>query len=168
MKTTATREKRAKNGSPTSAAPVEVLSVYLEKNPIVQAVIRDLVKILRNGDLPTGERQWAETALGDALFHYQSPKSGKRGRIVPAQKVPRPAGVKAAHDRMEGEEKEFAAKLARLLKEKEVSQTELANRVGVGRSAISMMLSRHCRPQRRTLEKIAHALDVPLQALWPA
>jgi transcriptional regulator with XRE-family HTH domain len=68
---------------------------------------------------------------------------------------------------MEEEERVFAANLTRLLQEQKMSQAELARRVGVGPSAISMMLSRRCRPQRRTVEKIAQALGVDVRHLWP-
>ncbi len=48
-----------------------------------------------------------------------------------------------------------------------MSQVELAAAIGVGQPAISMMLSRNCRPQRRTVECIARALEVTPNDLWP-
>ena len=39
--------------------------------------------------------------------------------------------------------------------------------IGVGQPAISMVLTRNCRPQRRTVEKIAKALDVSAEEVWP-
>jgi transcriptional regulator with XRE-family HTH domain len=59
---------------------------------------------------------------------------------------------------MEQAEAAFAATLARLLAERQFTQAQLAERIGVGQSSISMLLKRRCRPQRRTLGKLAEAL----------
>lgn len=69
--------------------------------------------------------------------------------------------------RMDKVEAAFAATLARLLAERQLTEAELAERIGVGRPAISMLLKRRCRPQRRTLSKLAEALGVPVDELWP-
>jgi transcriptional regulator with XRE-family HTH domain len=53
------------------------------------------------------------------------------------------------------------------MEERGVTQTELAERIGVGQPAISNMLCRQCRPQKRTVEKIAAALEVAPEELWP-
>jgi lambda repressor-like predicted transcriptional regulator len=148
-------------------AALEVLPAYLEKSAIVQAIIRDLLKIALNEQLPAAERKWAETAIQDALFRHTTSKPGQRGAVVTREDREKVAGLKEAHERMEEEERVFAANLARLLQEQNLSQAELARRVGVGPSAISMMLSRRCRPQRRTVEKIAQALGVDVCQLWP-
>jgi lambda repressor-like predicted transcriptional regulator len=167
MQTSTRQDRSHKNGSEVVASPAEVLSAYLEKSAIVQAVIRDLVTILRDASLPPAERHWAETSLHDALFRRRTPPSGKPERGVSVEERQRLPGLREAQQRLEEEEKVFAANLARLLEEKSVSQAELARRVGVGSSAISMMLARRCRPQNRTVEKIAQALGVELRELWP-
>lgn len=63
--------------------------------------------------------------------------------------------LSAAHQelraRMDQAEAAFAATLARLMAERQLTQAQLAERTGVGQSAISMLLKRRCRPQRRTL-----------------
>jgi transcriptional regulator with XRE-family HTH domain len=70
-------------------------------------------------------------------------------------------------ERIEREVQRFADTLAQMLAEKKMTQAELAQRIGVGQSAISMMLSRKCRPQPRTLGKLAEALGVSVETLWP-
>lgn len=77
------------------------------------------------------------------------------------------AGHRAVRERIESVVRPFADTLARLLAEKQMTQAELARRIGVGQSAISTMLSRRCRPQPRTLGKLADALGVPVEDLWP-
>jgi lambda repressor-like predicted transcriptional regulator len=167
MQASTRQERSPKNGAGTAASPAQVLAAYLEKRSVVQAVIRDLVNLCMVEKVPPEERGWAETALQDALFRHQSSPENRRGRVVSVEETRQLAGVREAHQRMEEEERMFAANLVRLLEEKNISQAELARRVGVQPSAISMMLSRRCRPQRRTVEKMAQALAVDLRELWP-
>lgn len=76
-------------------------------------------------------------------------------------------GVKTALEEMAQEETAFVSKVSRLLAEKQLTQAELAKMVGVSQPAISMILSRRCRPHPRTIGKIAAALDVKVEELWP-
>lgn len=71
-------------------------------------------------------------------------------------------------DDMDNEEASFADRLASTMKAKGVSQVELASLIGVGQPAVCMMLARDCRPQRRTVEKLAAVLGVSPQDLWPS
>jgi DNA-binding XRE family transcriptional regulator len=76
------------------------------------------------------------------------------------------AAHRSVQERIDAEVRLFADTLTRLLAENQLTQAELARRVGVGQSAISMMLSRKCRPQPKTLGKLADALGVPVEELW--
>ena len=49
----------------------------------------------------------------------------------------------------------------------EMTQAQLAGVVGIGQPAISMMLKRQCRPQQRTVQRLAEALGVAAEKLWP-
>jgi lambda repressor-like predicted transcriptional regulator len=69
--------------------------------------------------------------------------------------------------RMDEQEATFAYRLRGLMDERGLTQTELAAKVGIGQPAISMMLNRACRPQRKTVRRIAAALEVEPDALWP-
>lgn len=53
-----------------------------------------------------------------------------------------------------------------ILKEKGITQQELADNLGVSRSAIVKMLAGN--PSQETLEKIASALNVPMWQLFAA
>jgi transcriptional regulator with XRE-family HTH domain len=70
-------------------------------------------------------------------------------------------------ERMDSQEAAFANKLRDLLKNKGLTQGDLASRVGCSQPAISQMLTRKCRPQRQTILKLAAALDVHPRELWP-
>ncbi|TVS20258.1 MAG: XRE family transcriptional regulator [Planctomycetaceae bacterium] len=76
--------------------------------------------------------------------------------------------MREAMDEMEREEEMFAQRLRAIMKEKGVTQTQLAESLKIGQSAISNMLHRQCRPQRRTVLRLAEALSVNPADLWPA
>jgi transcriptional regulator with XRE-family HTH domain len=48
-----------------------------------------------------------------------------------------------------------------------MTQAQLADKLGLGQPAISMMLQRNCRPQKRTVVRLADALGVAPEELWP-
>jgi transcriptional regulator with XRE-family HTH domain len=68
---------------------------------------------------------------------------------------------------MAREESIFAQRVDSLMREKELTQELLAERIGVSQPAISNMLTRKCRPQRRTVARIATALNVRPEEIWP-
>ena len=68
---------------------------------------------------------------------------------------------------MDDQEAQFAERLRKLMKDKCITQKQLAKSVGCSQPAISQMLNRKCRPQRKTLEKMAIALNVDVKELWP-
>lgn len=72
-----------------------------------------------------------------------------------------------ASRRMDAEEATFAERLGAVMAGKGFSQSRLARASGVGQPAISMMLARSCRPQRRTVERLSRALGVAPIDLWP-
>lgn len=67
---------------------------------------------------------------------------------------------------MDAEESAFAQRLRELMAIKGLTQAELADKVGIGQPAISMMLNRACRPQRKTILRFAEALGVSPEELW--
>lgn len=67
---------------------------------------------------------------------------------------------------LDSQEKAFAEKLRELMKARAITQVELASRIGCTQPAISQMLKRQCRPQRRTILALADALNVSPRDLW--
>ncbi len=75
--------------------------------------------------------------------------------------------LQAEVEKMDSQEAQFADRLRQIMKDKHITQKQLAARVECTQPAISQMLNRKCRPQRSTLEKIATALQVDIRELWP-
>jgi transcriptional regulator with XRE-family HTH domain len=69
---------------------------------------------------------------------------------------------------LENEETVFADRLRAEMERKNISQETLAAMTGVGQPAISNILTRRCRPQRKTVARFAQALNVSEEELWPA
>jgi DNA-binding XRE family transcriptional regulator len=142
----------------------EVLLAFFRLDAATQKDIRNQVTLVSNPNTPEAERSRAEKAVveilrsagekpANALVVSRSERFGPRHQEVRTQ--------------MEQAEAAFAGTLARLMAERQLTQVQLAERVGVGQSAISMLLKRRCRPQRRTLGKLAEALGVSVEELWP-
>lgn len=68
---------------------------------------------------------------------------------------------------MESQEVIFADRVKAILEQKNITQEQLAEQIDCARSAVSEMLSRKARPQRKTIFKMAAALNVEPTALWP-
>ena len=100
--------------------------------------------------------------IADALFPDLSAEQG-----VQAVEVPE-VGHESVAAEMDREEETFASRVAIQMVLQGKTQADLAHAVGVGQPAISLMLSRQARPQRRTVEKFALALGVSIGDLWPS
>jgi transcriptional regulator with XRE-family HTH domain len=57
-------------------------------------------------------------------------------------------------------------RLRELREEKKLSQGDLMNRTGLARSYISRVENGHTTPSLETMEKLAHALEIPLYAIF--
>ena len=68
---------------------------------------------------------------------------------------------------MDRQEEHFADRVLALMRERDMTQAQLANACEIGQPAVSNLLSRRSRPQRRTVEKIARALGVATSEIWP-
>lgn len=76
------------------------------------------------------------------------------------------AEAKRIHAAMARQEAAFVDAVQKIMKERGITQKTLAEKTGVGQPAVSMILSRKCRPQRGTVQKVAKALGVDAKRLW--
>jgi DNA-binding Xre family transcriptional regulator len=135
-----------------------LFKAYLELTDSHQVALRRVIEIVNDEQADLDERERALDAIVDALSPHTFPFPGNshdHNRSVHLQ------------GEMDNEEATFAARLKALLAMKKVTQIELAKRIGVRQSAVSMMVNRSSRPQRSTVEKIARALVVAPEYLWP-
>ena len=135
-----------------------------------------MLEILNDPETDSDERMATVYTVADLLFPNTHEGDKQLGiDLADLEKIARDpnnahavaAGTPAVIDAMDAEEATFAERLAATMREQNVTQTALAERVGLHQSAISMMLSRDCRPQKRTVTKLAAALGVEPAALWP-
>lgn len=136
---------------------------YIECKPEVQQVIQELSAIVESDEATQEEREYAVSVMVEALFPGLAADTLEthRGWL---------SSEDTAKERQEVDNQEvfFGDKVRQLMTEKNISQELLAERVGVGQPAISNILNRKCRPQQKTIAKVATALGVSPSELWPA
>jgi lambda repressor-like predicted transcriptional regulator len=139
---------------------VAIRNAYDQCDPEIQAVVDCMIRIWNNEESTEDERKRAIHTITDAIFPGESVNMlDDCGRL--AKRDPH-----GRNEQMIEEEQTFAQRLSAFLTEKEMTQEQLASAIGVGQSAISNMLNRQCRPQRKTVARIAAALGVEPAELW--
>ncbi len=144
------------------------LRAYLECSDEVQADIRELLDVLSDPATDDDDRESTLMTLADALF--PNPHEGELGMDLEQSErlgAAHSDETRAALEELDREERTFAERLRRLMDARALSQLALAKMLGVSQPAISNMLNRQCRPQRRTVTRIAEALQVTPEELWP-
>jgi lambda repressor-like predicted transcriptional regulator len=146
-----------------------LLMAYLECSPELQQHAIKLIQTITATETDDEDREFACITLADVLFpntHEGDQKLGLDMSDVErlARQHPDTNGVL---DEMDKEESVFSDRLLQAMESKGMTQAELAEKIGIGQPAISMMLSRDCRPQKRTLIKLADALGITPTDLWP-
>jgi predicted XRE-type DNA-binding protein len=150
-----------------AASPIVL--AFAECDEELREEARELFKALASGQLDE-EQRIATTALLAEILFPNADQDGLPGLdLVEAEQIAPRANPEAKDvlGQMDAEEAEFAKRLRQLMEAKNMTQAELASVVGVGQPAISMMLNRSCRPQKKTVLRFAQALGVAPQELWP-
>ena len=141
---------------------LEIKSAYDECDVEIRDVIDDMCAICASEDAGEDQKRRAMHTILEALF----PSLAVDVMESLGKMRSRPES-EAFEQEMDSEEGTFAERLKATMQAKGWSQEKLAERTGVGQPAISNMLNRQSRPQTRTVLKIAEALDVPPEDLWP-
>jgi lambda repressor-like predicted transcriptional regulator len=155
-------------GLTTSRMFAEVLQAYLECSEEVQEVIRDMAAIVNDPDATPDEQAMACATISEALFPWRY--DGHLG--VDLEDEERSAAEhgkdsEPVYADMNKQEKHFSERVQAIMTERGMTQADLAKACGIGQPAVSNLLSRGSRPQRRTVEKIAGALGVTPSEIWP-
>lgn len=139
---------------------------YQAASPKIKEVIEAMCLIVNDKDATHEERESALDTLNEALFPMS--KDGEYGVALEKIKIlPTDEGQDHADAAsLNAQEAHFANRVNALMKKRGLTQAVLAERIGVGQPAVSMILNRECRPQRRTVKKIADALGVTPAEIW--
>jgi transcriptional regulator with XRE-family HTH domain len=136
----------------------------------VQEVVISLLRVVKDRNTTSIERQRALMTIADALYLNPDEEDGQYGQDLAASEAyaaTRNAPLEREVQKMNTQEEAFAKRLRELMDAKQISQRELAERVGCSQPAISQMMNRMCRPQKKTILKLAEALNVQPRELWP-
>lgn len=169
--TIVSREERTQlNETNQHLAPIVArwLHAYWECSSEVQIVVREMFDIVTDEHAEDDEKEIAIATALEALF--PSSHNGALGadlEELERDNKNRCRGAAKTIESMDQEEAVFSDRVNRVMKDKGMTQELLAKAVGIGQPAISMLLSRGARPQRRTVARIAEALGVPPSDLWP-
>ena len=141
---------------------------YMECSDELQQSAVAMINAIVDPESDEDDRVLAQMTLADILF--PNPHNGLQGTdLVECEAIGAEdeEETRAELERMDRQEATFAERLRAEMKAKDITQVELAEKIGVGQSAIAMMLARECRPQRRTIRRLANALGVSCESLWP-
>jgi predicted XRE-type DNA-binding protein len=167
--TTMTRHPRETQG-PDINRPAGTLfakvfaEVYLNASDEIKEVIESMSKIVNDPAADDEERNAALDTLVEALFPPKHPDN--LGVDLEEFEDGGSAEAKRIHAAMARQEATFADAVQKLMKGRGITQKALAEKIGIGQPAVSMILSRKCRPQQATIGKIAKALRVESKTLW--
>ncbi|MFO0916517.1 MAG: helix-turn-helix transcriptional regulator [Pirellulales bacterium] len=139
------------------------LSAYKECSPEIQSIVDEMTGIVNDDNATKEEKEHAIDVVIEALFPslIQDIKEAHR-RFTESGPI-----VDEAVQSLDRQEAGFASRLRELMDDRGMTQAELAAAIGVKQPAISMMLNRDCRPQQRTVMRLADALQVLPDELWP-
>lgn len=162
------QEVRTKSVIAQAQGAAELFHALMECGDDLQKHAFALIGILLDPETDDDDRFMAASTLADVL--YPNTHEGDRMLGMDLKEAERIAQdnpeARAALADMDREEASFADALAAAMTARGVSQSELAKRVGIGQPAISMMLARECRPQKRTVRRLAEGLGMNPTELW--
>jgi predicted XRE-type DNA-binding protein len=144
------------------------LQAYLECSDEIQKAIREMLEILNDPETDDDDRESTLFTLADALF--PNPYEGKLGMdLLEAETLGADCSreMREALEEMDAEEESFAEHLRGVMEQRGLTQQALAERLGIGQPAVSNLLKRQSRPQRRTVSRLAEVLNVSPRELWP-
>jgi len=134
----------------------------------VRQTVLSMLTVIENSESTFQDRQRACSTIRDAFEKSDDPDSyGVNLARSEVNAAARHASVDNMANELDSQEAAFAEKLRELMKARAITQSELASRIGCTQPAISQMLTRECRPQRKTILGLANALNVDPCELWP-
>ena len=139
-----------------------LLHAYKECSAEVQEIVNEMTEIIVDDQTSADEKSHATDALVEALF----PALMSEVREIDEYRNAHPSTSQVC-DELDQQEAGFADRLRGQMEKRGMTQEDLAAATGVRQPAISNMLKRRCRPQRRTITRFAEALGIEPEELWP-
>lgn len=129
-----------------------------------QNVASRMLRIIEDAEATEADRRRACNTIREALRipgeGVQAPLTDSREQYLSG------FGRDESVNRYRSQELRFWDSVQLLMKSRNITQAQLAERLGTSQPSVSQMLSRRCRPQRSTIMNIAGALGVSPQELW--
>jgi lambda repressor-like predicted transcriptional regulator len=155
------------NSALHAASPIVLALEECEDELREEAI--ELFRQLASGELTPDEEFATVTLLAEILFpnrdvNHLPGLDFEASEPLAKQQTPE---AEAVFEEMNRQEASFADNLRDLMEKNGMTQADLAEKLGIGQPAVSMMLQRQCRPQKRTVIRIAEALGVEPSVLWP-
>lgn len=158
-----------------------VLQAFIECSDKLQEHAKKMVRIINDPETDEEDRYLAAITLYEIILPYENEGDGLYGMDLEyaenfVKEHSFPPGSQGAVEcdaaaavlkDMDIQEETFAARLEKHMSAQGITQTELARRTGVGQPAIANMLKRACRPQSRTVSRLAEGLGILPEDLWP-
>ncbi len=141
---------------------IQVKNAYDECDPGIREQIDEMCAIISSDDASPEQKQRAMHTVLEALFPAFTPDITQV--LQGLQALPE---SKTYEQELDAQEATFAERLRAVMRAKDMTQEQLAEKIGVRQSAISNMLNRQSRPQRRTVKRLAEALGITPEELWP-
>ena len=157
------------NNSHKKANQNDFMHALMEcSSELKEQVLLLLKDVVCADDVDPDDKEMAMFTIADILF--PNPHKGLHGMDLQESEEEasqQDSELSEIVNRMDLEEASFAERLQAAMDQQGMSQVELALAVGLGQSAIANLIARNCRPQRRTVIKLANALSVSPDELWP-
>ena len=123
-----------------------------------------MVAIVVDPEVDEDDRSMSLATLHEALFPARSERDGLLG--VDLEEERSSAGdASEIVDALDAEEEAFAARVKAILYRRNMTQEQLAEALGIGQSAVSMLLGARHAPSERTVS-LRRALGVAPEELW--
>jgi len=146
----------------TALEAARFIHAFVECNRQTQENVLEMAAIIRDPESTPEER----TLAGDAIMECLCPMMAVDIQDEYPTRVKSEGAAKLISD-LHDEDKAFADKVRQYMAQNGVTQEMLAQKAGIGQPAVSNIINRRCRPQRKTVVKFAEALGVEPQELWP-
>lgn len=139
-----------------------VMSALEQCDAEIQKEIAAMIAIYRDPETTADEKRAALYTIVEALFPSHS-----ADYMLYCESARRTKQADSIRREMDQEDATFAERLAVCMRDRNLTQVELATKIGVSQPAIANMLNRNVRPQKKTVLKFAEALGVAPEYLWP-